>query len=117
MQVRRCVGQALFLVLALHASGCGGGGVDQKSFDRLKVGMSPQEIEAILGKGGKPIGGEEIAALMKEAFAPQAGMPSGFKMEPANWSGAKGIRWGDDEKSITVIFMSDRASRIFKKGF
>ncbi|MSR51901.1 MAG: hypothetical protein EXS09_01255 [Gemmataceae bacterium] len=117
MHVRRCVGRAMILVLACNAFGCSGGNLNQANFERLKVGMSAQQVESILGKGGKEIPSSEVAALMKEALGPQDGKSAGMKLDVTSFSGAKGIRWGDDKKFITVIFMSDRASRIFKKGF
>ena len=29
----------------------------------------------------------------------------------------RGVRWGDEKKSITVIYTGDRVSRVFKQGF
>lgn len=117
MQARRSVGHALILVLAIQACGCSGSSINQANFERLKVGMSAQQVESILGKGGKEITTEEVTAQLKETLGPQDGKAAGIKLDLSNFSGAKGMRWGDDKKSITVIFMSDRASRIFKKGF
>jgi len=117
MQVRRGLGQALILVLVCYAAGCSGSSVNQANFERLKVGKSVQQIEAILGKGGKEISSDEVTAQLKEALGPQDGKAAGMKLDLSNFNGAKGLRWGDDKKSITVIFISDRASRIFKKGF
>jgi hypothetical protein len=99
----------------IFLAGCSNS-VDQQKFERLKIGMSSQEVQAILGKDGKEIGADEVATLMREALAPKAG-PAGAKVELPDLSGARGVRWGDDKKSITVIYMGDRASRIFKKGF
>jgi hypothetical protein len=104
--------------LGVLLSGCGGS-VDQKKFEKLKVGMTSQQVEAILGKDGKEISSDEMTALMREALTPKAGpdgKPPG-KLELPDLSGARGVRWGDDKRSITVIFIGDRASRIFKKGF
>jgi len=117
MQVRRCVERALLLLLVCNAFGCGGSKLNQTNFERLKVGMTAQQVESILGKGGKEISNEEVAALMKEALGLQDGKSAGMKVDVSNLSGAKGMRWGDDKKSVTVIFLSDRANRIFKKGF
>ena len=117
MQFRRCVGQALLLVLVCNVFGCSGNSANQTNFERLKVGMTAQQIESILGKGGKEITNDEVATQLKEALGPQDGKAAGMKLDLTNLSGAKGVRWGDDKKSITVIFMSDRANRIFKKGF
>lgn len=115
--MRRSVTVALScLILA----GCGGG-VDQRKFERLKVGMNTQDVEAVLGKGGKDISPDEVASLIREALTPKAGpdgrAPAGPKLDLPDLSGARGIRWGDDSKSITVVFTNDRVTRIFKKGF
>src|SRR3954469_16091306 len=88
-------------------AGCGGG-VDERKFERLKVGMTSQDVEAILGRGGKEIGPDEVATLMREALTPK-GVPGKAgtgapKVELPDLSGARGVRWGDDKKSITVIY-------------
>src|SRR5262249_12675951 len=118
----RSPGSFLLLAPLLGAmTGCGGS-VGQSEFERLKVGMTSQEVERVLGKGGKEISQDEVAALIKEALTPKAG-PDGKapdnapKLELPDLSSAKGVRWGDDKRSITVIYMGDRASRIFKRGF
>jgi hypothetical protein len=121
MSIRRSAAHRILVALScgLIATGCGGS-VNQQHFEKLKVGMTSQEVQAIMGKDGKKISADEVAALMREALTPK-GMegksPSGFKVELPDLSGARGVRWGDDKKSITVIYMGDRVSRIFKKGF
>jgi hypothetical protein len=112
----------LVALFALSHVGCVGGGVDQAKFERLKVGMSSQDVEAVLGKGGKEISQEEVATLIREALTPRPGPdgkppPNTPKVELPDLSGARGVRWGDDKKSITVIYNGDRVTRIFKKGF
>ena len=108
--------RAAWLVLICVAlTGCGGS-VNQQKFEKLKVGMSQQQVQAILGKDGKEISADEVANLMREALTPKTGQ-AGVKVELPDLSSARGVRWGDDKKSITVIYMGDRVSRIFKKGF
>lgn len=109
----------LFGMTALLAVGCGGGAVTQAKFERLKIGMTSQEVQAILGKDGKELGPGEVEGLMREALTPKAG-PDGkapAKVQLPDLTGARGVRWGDDKKSITVIYSGDRVSRLFKKGF
>jgi hypothetical protein len=114
--------RCLFVAVAcLVATGCGSS-VGQSEFDRLKVGMTAQEVERVLGKEGKEISQEEVVALVKEALSPKPGpdgkMPPNMpKLELPDLSSARGVRWGDDKRSITVIYIGDRANRIFKKGF
>jgi hypothetical protein len=111
---------ATVLVPTLFLTGCGNS-LDQNKSERLKVGMSPQEVEAILGKGGKEISADELASLMRDALTPKAGpdvkgsskLP---KLELPDLSGARGFRWGDEKKSVTVVYIGDRVNRIFKKG-
>lgn|SRR5262245_35464924 len=112
---------AAIALLFVHLAGCG------KSFNegevtRLRVGMNSQEVEAILGKGGKEVSADDVSALMREALTPKLG-PDGKppqhapKLELPDLTGARGVRWGDDKKSVTVVFVGDRVTRIFKKGF
>jgi hypothetical protein len=80
--------------------------------------MTSQQVEGILGKGGKDVPADEVAALVREALTPKGAAPAGGpKVDLPDLSGARGVRWGDDRKSITVIYTGDRVSRIFKKGF
>jgi hypothetical protein len=79
--------------------------------------MTSQDVEAVLGKGGKEVGSDEVAALMREALTPKGVPGKAPKVELPDLSGARGVRWGDDRKSITVIYTGDRVSRLFKKGF
>ena len=48
------------VLLSLFLASCGGNSVDQNKFERLKVGMTSQDVEAILGDG-KPIPADEVA--------------------------------------------------------
>ena len=102
-------------------AGCGKS-FNEADVSRLKVGMTSQEVEAILGKGGKEVSSEEVATLIREALTPKAGPeskpPTGSpKVELPDLSAARGVRWGDDKKSVTVVFTGNRVTRIFKKGF
>jgi hypothetical protein len=105
-------GRVALAFVPLLLAGCGSSSVTQEKFERLKIGMSSQEVQAILGKGGKDVPAEEVSKMLSEAL----GAKGGGKIDVPN-SGAKGVRWGDDKKSITVIYVGDRVSRIFKKGF
>jgi hypothetical protein len=115
LPMRRSLIAAIAIALPMLA-GCGGG-IDERNFSRLRVGMTAQEVEAILGKGGKPVPTDEVAALMREALAPAGKTAAaGPKADAPDLSGFRGVRWGDDTKSITVIYNGDRVSRLFKKG-
>ena len=56
--------------LYLLALGCGGS-VSQQNFEQLKLGMTAQQVQAILGKDGKDIGSDAVAALLREATRAQ----------------------------------------------
>jgi hypothetical protein len=59
----------LAVALALIAlSGCGGSGVSQLRFDKLKIGMTRVEIEGVLGKNGVDASADEVVSLMREAL-------------------------------------------------
>ena len=102
-------------------SGCTSG-VSTTTYDRLRVGMSSREVDDLLGKVGKEISADELVALMREALTPKPG-PDGKalanlpKVEVPDLSNARGVRWGDDKQSITVVYLGDRVHRMFKKGF
>jgi hypothetical protein len=88
------------LAPVLFLIGCGDA-LDQAKFDRRKVGMSVQEVEAILGKGGKEISSADLTSLMCEALIPRAE------------TDAK----GSAKLPKLELPDCDRVNRIFKKGF
>jgi hypothetical protein len=98
-----------FFLFALFICGCGGS-LSKAQVDRIRLHMTLAEVEAILGKG-KPVESGEVRQLLQSSSAeedPKA------EFDPSE---LRGIRWGDDKKSVTVIFRSDRAIRVFPKGF
>ena len=50
LPMRRSATRPMAVALCLLAAGCSSDSVDQGKFERLKVGMSSQDVEAILGK-------------------------------------------------------------------
>jgi hypothetical protein len=96
----------LFLLLAV--TGCGGS-LSKAQVDRIRLHMTLAEVEAILGKG-KSVESGEVRQLLQSP-----GGEEGPKVE-IDPSELRGIRWGDDKKSVTVIFRSDRVFRVFPKG-
>ena len=80
---------------AMFLAGCGGSKVNKDNFAKLKAGMTQQEVEAILGKG-------EVAASTAAALP---GMSLSSKTEV----------WKDGNKSITVVFLNDKAQAITSK--
>jgi hypothetical protein len=98
--VRRVVGMVLLFMVCLVLPACGKNRVTKANFDKIKVGMSLSEVEAILGKGKK----EE-----------QAGTAAANK-----FTGAIGVQgklpdqdiyvWESGVKTITVIFVNGKVS-------
>ena len=107
------------LALCFCTLGCSST-ITQSNFEKIRVGMTIQEVEGILGKESKNLTSEEISAVLKEVLQPPPG-PDGktITLDPAAFepAGAKGIRWGNEKKSITVIFLGERVNRTVKKGF
>jgi hypothetical protein len=89
-------------------TGCGGS-LSKAQVDRIRLGMTVAEVEGILGKG-KSVESGEVKRLVQESMG-----EDGPKVE-IDSSEMRGIRWGDDKKSVTVIFRSDKVFRVFPKG-
>lgn len=100
-------------VACLFLTGCLAGNVNQQNFDRLRVGMTPPEVERIMGSKATDLSADQIDAVVKEHLAPADGKPAALP----DMTGAKGKRYGSESKSITVIYLGDRVARVFKKGF
>ncbi len=52
IQAFRCIGVGL-AAATLCLAGCGGGDLSKESFNEVKVGMSQEEVEALLGSAAK----------------------------------------------------------------
>ena len=123
-ELRRFLGRLptalLFMAAGAVVTGCTGG-VSTSNYDRLRVGMTAREVDGLLGKG-KEVSADEVAQLLREAMTPTGGpdgknIPNLPKVEVPDRSNTHGVRWGDDKKSITVVYLGDRVHRMFKKGF
>ncbi len=98
------------LALALLATGCGRS-VSKAQADRVKLGMSPADVEDILGKG-KAIDPAEAEKLVKSSL-PDTGDGPKVGIDPAD---LRGVRWGDEKKNVTVVFRNDKVFRVFTQG-
>ena len=99
----------LFFIFSLPS--CSSPSIGRAQFDRLKLGMTPTEVEEILGNG-KPVEAGEVQRLLTEAGAAD-GDHSGPKREITEM---RGVRWGSEKKSVTVIYKNDRLFRAFQQG-
>ena len=106
---------ALFFLLV--GSGCRASSVNKAQFDRMRLGMTPAEVEDILGKG-TAVDAAEAQRLIKESMTPvdPAADGGGLSAFQIDVSELRGLRFGSEKKFITVIFRNDRLFRIFQQG-
>ena len=76
----------LILLLCLHLTGCSN--LTQENYDKLKIGMSFQEVERLLGSG------PTCDSVM----------------------GMKSCTWGTDDKFVKIQFMADKVVLHAAKG-
>jgi hypothetical protein len=100
----------LLVALSLLIAGCGRS-VSKGQFDRIRLGMSVADVEDILGKGNIVESGE-VDKLVKSS-APADGAAA---KAPMDTSEMRGVKWGDDKKSITVIYKNEKVFRVFSQG-
>gem|GEM_PF-3122898 len=100
------------LIIVVSLCGCIGNSVGKAEADRLKLGMTTSDVEAVLGKG-KALENNEINLLVNESGGPADGDVQRIRLDVSDM---KGLRWGNDRKNISVIFQNGRAIRIFDHG-
>jgi hypothetical protein len=84
------------MVVPLLALACGCSKVSKANYDKVEVGMTTSQVEAILGKGTEKAGaGGAIGSLA---------------------GSGKIVTWGDENKSITVTFANDKVVAKAEKG-
>jgi hypothetical protein len=111
-------GHLVTLSLFFFITGCGGNAVTKSNFDRLRTGMSLQQVEAILGKGTE-LKRDELAEFMKGQETPEEPSkddPEAGKAKPPNLSDYRAYRWTNGKRSITVLFLADRLFLPYKDG-
>ncbi len=91
-------------------TGCGGS-LSKAQVDRIRIGMKASEVEDILGKG-KSVEGSEVQKLLQSSM-PVEGQGPKAEMDASE---LRGLHWGDNKKSVTVIFRGDRVFRVFPQG-
>jgi hypothetical protein len=69
--------------------------------------MSVADVEDILGKGNNVDSGE-VDKLVKSSDA--------AAKAPVDTSDLRGVKWGDEKKSITVIYKNEKVFRVFSQG-
>jgi len=90
----KLIGVAVLALLVVALSGCGK--VTKANYDKIETGMTLNQVEDILGKGTEEAG-------IGGAIGNVAGS-------------AKVMKWGDEQKSITVTFANDKVVAKLQKG-
>lgn len=98
----------LLFLCALQLTGCSQS-LSKAQVDRVRLGLTVTEVEDILGKG-KTVDKSEVLSLV------QSSMPADGKKVEIDPTELRGMRWGDDKKSVVVIFRNDKVFRVFPKG-
>lgn len=100
----------LIFVTLFCVNGCGGS-LSKAQVDRVRLGMTVTEVEDLLGKG-KPAPNSETENLVQTSLSGDGG---GAKIE-IDYAELRGIRWGDEKRSVTVVFRNDKVFRVFPQG-
>jgi hypothetical protein len=109
---QRSLGLALIAGLCLTIIGCGGGGfagskITKANAEKIKEGMSEQEVTDILGPPD----------VTKDINAEMAGRPG--SAGGGNTPKGKGVwtsSWKQGEKTITVFFTDGKVTKVSKAG-
>lgn len=92
--------RALFVVfVCLALAGCSGDKLTKANYDKINMGMTESEVEAILGRGAEQTGGE--------ASTPSVSL-GGATLNTMSLSGKAKI-WKEHEKQIMVTFVNGKA--------
>ncbi len=102
----------LVLASCLGAAACAGK-VTKENYDKVATGMSPKEVEAILGPGTEQA--SSSVTVPTPSITMPAGMPgmSGMSAMPGMAGGAvsgKVMTWQSGGKMITVTFFNDKVA-------
>ena len=93
------------LLCLLLLTGCGGGKISRSNYEKVRTGMTEEDVEAVLGPGK-----DVTVAPPKDPKAPK---PPAVPGMPAN---AKIKVWQDGDRSITVVFGNGKVDRKSSKG-
>jgi hypothetical protein len=97
---------AFVVVLCLLAGACGKNRVTKANYDKITVGMTLSEVEAILGKGERGPGDARNIARGAGVEIPGA----------EESSGATAYCWERGDKKITIYFANDKVLTKAKEG-
>jgi hypothetical protein len=98
--IRRVVGVVLVLTVCLLLPACGKNKVTKANFDKIKVGMTLAEVEAILGKGKKE---EQAGTAAANRFTGAIGVQGKLPDQDV-------YVWESGVKTITVVFVNGKVS-------
>jgi hypothetical protein len=110
--VDRWLVRVLCVLLCLSAAGCGrkNKNITKANFEKIKPGMSVQEVEAILGGADEDVSGElNLAEGSSVAGAAGIGGDLGSVSKPR--STTKWLQWGTEKKHIRVGFDNGKVTQ------
>ena len=82
----------------LAVAGCGMP-INESQYQRLKLGMTPTQVEEFSARE-KPLDAAEVEKLLKENL-PESADPAAPQIKP-NPDDFRAVRWGTEKKNITV---------------
>ena len=97
-------GSVWILVLAIVAAVACAGKINKANYDKIATGMSPQDVEAILGPG------TEQASTSVAIPTPPVALPSGMSGMATGSVSSKVLTWRSNGRMITVTFVNDKVA-------
>jgi len=92
------------LAIVIGAAVACAGKINQANYDKVATGMSPQEVEAILGPG------TEQASTSVAIPTPPVALPSGISGMAKGSISSKVLTWRSGGRMITVTFVNDKVA-------
>jgi len=108
----------ILLAVCLSLPGCKktNKNLTKANLDKIKVGMTPAEVEAILGRGEDD--SEGLGLSEGSSVAGAAGIGGDLSSVSRQRSTIKWVKWGDDKKFIRIGFDNGKVveGKIESKG-
>ena len=99
MRKTRSVSVYLLAVLALaFSAGCSKSRLTKENYDRIATGMSPADVEAIMGKGTEQASSSVAVPSMSVGGVSVGGTTTSTKV----------LTWQEGRKVISVTFVNDK---------
>ena len=106
-KTNRSITTLAMLLSLLLTTGCGSN-ITADNYEKIKVGMSLDEVEGILGSG------EELASSSVDVPGQSISVPGAGSVSVSGMSSSgKVVQWQDGNKIITVMFLN---GKVFSKA-